>query len=122
MNVIYIRNIIIPTIGFVFMITGPLILYTVEQYRTESILINAAVTITETTAETLLWTAVFLPGIGAALCIFSLLNWKKLGKFGRILSITVVIICNPIFYFLYYLACAFTSAALANQIAMWSAI
>ena len=66
--------------------------------------------------ENMLWAAVFLPGIGAVMCIISLFAWRQLGKLRRVLSIFTIAMCNPIFYYLYVLAISFTGAALESLI------
>ncbi|MDR0946631.1 MAG: hypothetical protein LBM87_02640 [Ruminococcus sp.] len=49
--------------------------------------------------------AFILPGIGAVLSIIALTKRKELDKIGRALAIITLVMCNPLFYFIYFFVC-----------------
>ena len=98
----------LPVIGFILMLLGPGILM-LAGFLT-STLGYAPVII----ANIIAWTVIILPGIGAVMSIISLVRWKKTGKLGRALTIVTVVMCNPIFYFYYFIICVIASSTLAG--------
>lgn len=98
----------LPVIGFILMILGPIIM------ALASLFISSFGYVSKEIANIISWTAIVLPGIGAVISIVSLFLWKKTGKLGHILSITTVVMCNPIFYIFYYVICALSVNVLAN--------
>ena len=97
-----------PIIGFALMLAGPGILI-LAGFFTEIFGY-----VSKTAADAIMWAAIIIPGIGAVLSVFSLVLWKKTGNLGRALSIVTVIMCNPIFYFVYLLICGVASRTLAD--------
>ncbi len=95
-------------IGFIFMLAGPMILVLA------GVLTDIFGNIPEIAANIVSWTAMALPGIGAVISIVTLFRWKKLGKVERALSIVTVIMCNPFFYFIYFVMCSIASKTLAG--------
>jgi hypothetical protein len=59
--------------------------------------------------------AIILPGIGAILCIASLIKGKLLDKTGRALSIITIVMCNPLFYLVYMAICSAGGHGLAQM-------
>jgi hypothetical protein len=49
--------------------------------------------------------SVALPAVGAVLCIISLVKGKEPDESGKVLSIITVVLCNPLFYPLYFTLC-----------------
>jgi hypothetical protein len=94
--------------GFILMLAGPAILLLA------GLLTDTFGYLPETAANIISYVALFLPGIGAVLCIITLFRWKKTRKLGRSLAVVTVVMCNPIFYFFYYFICAISSNTLAG--------
>ena len=95
-------------IGFSLMITGPLTLYLAGVYQSQN------GNLSKFFASAIMRIAIVLPGIGAAVSIISLCLWKRTGKLGRALSIVTVVICNPFFYFMYFVICSISEEILAG--------
>ena len=95
-------------IGFILMLSGPAILI-IAGFLTE-----AYGYVPEIAANIITWTAMGLPGIGAIVSIIMLFKWKKTGKPGRALAIVTVIMCNPFFYFIYFVICGMAKSTLAG--------
>ena len=59
-------------------------------------------------------TAMVLPGAGAVYSIISLRRWKKTGMLGRALSIVILVMCNPLFYYIYIALCGIMGSTMAG--------
>ena len=55
-----------------------------------------------------------LPAAGAVLCIIHLVRCKKTGERKNPLSIITLVMCNPFFYFIYFVVCAFLGSPLTG--------
>lgn len=97
-----------PIIGFILMLVGPAILM-IAGFLTEKIGY-----VPEIVANIIAWTAMALPGIGAVISIVMLFKWKIMGNLGRALALVTVIMCNPFFYFAYFVMCGIASSTLAG--------
>jgi len=95
-------------IGFSLMLAGPAILISAF------LLQNLAGNFPKIIADIIMWITLVLPGIGAVLCIISLVLWKRTGNIGRSLSIVTVVMCNPVFYFVYLIICGIAGNTLAG--------
>lgn len=95
-------------IGFSLMIAGPLIIALAGEYESK---VNY---LPEFVANVITWTAIILPAIGAICSIVALCLKSKTGKLGRALAIVTLIMCNPMFYFYYFIICAIASTTLAG--------
>ena len=58
--------------------------------------------------------AFLLPATGAVLCIIHLVKCKKSGEPKSALSIITLVMCNPFFYFIYFVVCAFLGSPLTG--------
>ena len=96
-------------IGFALLIAGPFALFILSQIQIGMGYFN----LPDFLASAIIWTIILLPGIGAVFSAVSLVQWKKTGVSGRVLSIGTILMCNPYFYFFYYVFCAFGGSALA---------
>jgi hypothetical protein len=94
--------------GFFFMLGGPAILLFFSLLR----LIDPLPQIISTVAS---FSALVLPGIGAILCIASLRKRKELDKVGITLSIITLVMCNPLFYFFWFVICSIAGSELAGM-------
>jgi len=103
-----VQNNKVPIIGFVLMLAGPVILILAGLFT------EALGCLPRTAANIVSYVTMFLPGIGAVICIVTLFRWKKTGKLGRSLAVVTVIMCNPFFYFFYFFICAISSSTLAG--------
>ena len=97
-------------IGFALLAAGPFALFILSQIQIRMGYLNFP----DFLASVTIWTIILLPGIGALFSIISLVRWKKTGVSGRILSIVTVLICNPYFYFFYYVFCAYSVVVLTG--------
>jgi hypothetical protein len=97
-----------PFIGFILMLAGPAILILA------GLVTGAFGYLPRTAANIVSYVTMFLPGIGAVVCIVTLFRWKKTGKLGRSLAVVTVVMCNPFFYFFYFFICAISSSTLAG--------
>ena len=95
-------------IGFILMLAGPAILILAGLFT------GAFGYLPRTAASIVSYVTMFLPGIGAVICIVTLFRWKKIGKLGRSLAVVTVIMCNPFFYYIYFIICAISSSTLAG--------
>lgn len=59
--------------------------------------------------------AIILPGVGAILSIISLVKGKELDKTGRALAIITIVMCNPLFYLVYFSICNVGGYGLASM-------
>lgn len=95
-------------IGFVFMIAGPMILFLASMVQT------ACGDFPEWLANIVAWVSLILPAAGLIMSIISLVLWKKSGVWGHALAIVTVIMCNPFFYWIYFIICMIYSQDLAG--------
>ncbi|MDR0913908.1 MAG: hypothetical protein LBM65_01900 [Oscillospiraceae bacterium] len=98
----------LPLIGFLIMLSGAAIIII------EIILFNIIGTINSDVGNVITWVTIVLPGIGAVLCIISLFRWKKIGLTGQVLSVLTVVMCNPWFYYIYFIICIISGYTLAG--------
>jgi hypothetical protein len=63
-------------------------------------------------------TAFLLPGIGVVFAIKALIKRDELYKTGRALAIITCVMCNPLFYFIYFFICFVSGSALAGMASM----
>ena len=94
--------------GFVLMVVGPLILLIAGQLQ------GQIGNFSEFVSNFIMWSAIIFPGVGAIISIVSLFLWNKTGNLGHALSIITLIMCNPFFFFIYYVMCAISSKTLAG--------
>jgi hypothetical protein len=85
-------------IGFCLLLGGPLVLLIPT-------VIDLIGSVPDILAIFFSFVSAILPGIGAILCIASLIKGKELDKLGRALSIITIVMCNPLFYYLYFHMC-----------------
>ncbi|MDR0944360.1 MAG: hypothetical protein LBM41_07515 [Ruminococcus sp.] len=95
-------------IGFCLLLGGPAVLLIPT-------LIDLIVTVPDILAVFFAFTSAILPGIGAIFCIISLVKGKELDKLGRALSIITIVMCNPLFYPLYFVICMNSGDGLAGM-------
>lgn len=95
-------------VGFVFMVLGPAILFLASVVQT------AYGDFPEWLAGFVVGVSLVLPAAGFIMGIISLVLWKKSGIWGRALAIVTVIMCNPFFYWIYFIICMIYSQALAG--------
>ena len=95
-------------IGFLLMLVGPAVLFLA------GFISYIFGYFPEIVANIIAWGAFILPGIGVVFSIISLCNWKRAGHLSRALSIVTVVICNPLFYYLYFFVCGISSNTLAG--------
>jgi hypothetical protein len=98
----------LPLIGFFTMLSGPAIIFLGMIWSIN--IGNIPLTIT----DIIIWITILLPGIGAVLCIISLCKWKKIATSGRVISIITVVMCNPAFYYIYFIICLILRHSLAG--------
>jgi len=97
-------------IGFLLMLAGPVFLvltrttifyfYSISFFRVLSVILT--------------WLAILLPATGAVFCIVSLVRCKKTGEPINALSIVPIAMCNPFFYFMYFVICSLYGNPLAG--------
>lgn len=92
-------------IGFVLMLIGPAMLF-LSGYI-PWILPKAI-------AYTIMWIMIVLPATGAVLSIVSLRLCKKEKRSVHPLSVITLVMCNPLFYFLYFFICGIMGDTLAG--------
>lgn len=95
-----------PFIGFLLMIMGPVLLgvFGLVMYSRVPRLLALIVSVI----------CFFLPGIGAVIGTFYLEWSKNKGLLGKALVVVTIIMCNPIFYFLYFVICILMGNAMAG--------
>ena len=99
----------LPKIGFALMLLGPMIILfaRISFFGANS---DDIVGIT----EVLKWLAIVAPGIGAILCIVATFCWKELSGRSQILATIVFVMCNPIFYSVYFMYCYYVGFVFAG--------
>jgi|GEM_PF-2839651 len=97
-------------IGFLLMLAGPGTLILVRRlaysFPRNSLLDTISIILT--------WAAIALPAAGAVLCIIHLVKCSKAGTPKNPLSIVTLVMCNPLFYFIYFVACALMGSPLTG--------
>ena len=95
-------------IGFLLMLSGPAFLLLAN-------LIHSMVgDFSELVANIIMWIALIPPAIGGLACFGRLFSWKNIDSLERALSIVTTIICNPFFYFIYFVICGISKSTLAG--------
>jgi hypothetical protein len=93
--------------GFALLLGGPLVLLIPT-------LIDLIGTVPVILAFFFSVVSAILPGLGAIICIISLVKGKELDKLGRALSIITIVMCNPLFYRVYFVICFQSGFGLAG--------
>ena len=100
---------VFPFIGFLLMWVGPLLLVLMT-YLTSDVFSA----VSDIAATILAAVCFFLPGIGAILSTFYLESSEDNGLLGKSLATVTIIMCNPLFYILYFLICIFMGNEMAG--------
>ena len=96
---------VLPKIGFVLFSFGPIFIFTMNIFSFEfSVLL----------ANLIMWISIITPGIGAVLCLISAFKWRELSDNSKGYSIIIFVMCNPVFYFLYFVFCQLIRGTLAG--------
>jgi uncharacterized membrane protein YhaH (DUF805 family) len=88
--------------GFFIMLAGPAILFIVLVIKAIGFLPDIFVLVLGLICAVI---AFFLPLVGLIFAIKSLIHRKELDKTGRAAAIITCVMCNPLFYFLYFFMC-----------------
>lgn len=83
--------------GFLLMVLGPLLV---------ALLGRIPWTLPELITTVIGLIAIVLPGVGAVLSIISVVRCKKTKEPVHTLSIVTIVMCNPLFYCIYFFSCA----------------
>ncbi len=95
-------------IGFICMLAGPILLVLAN---TMQIWIGD---FTRLQANIIMGVSLILPAAGFVIGIITLVRWKKTGIWGRALAIVTVVMCNPFFYYIYFIICTIMGVTLAG--------